>query len=288
MEGMDDYYYEEEVLEEEDVDFEEAASGAGVETEYLYQNLEFSVFIREFKGQTSGPGIGTWFFHCSSLTEFSAIIWEKARHHVKREVLFDDTNTPHFHQDVQPIEEAGKFLLFTDKVSKLTRSLNQIREETLALWSSAESKREIAIYIHQYSVSVANKKLWEIVKSVLIMPSESDRCGKMFFLSFFLFFIFLYRLGAPAQDALNDIAKELKAKHSYRYKAADFHWIAWAHEIAKADAHLGNQLMDGTSPEKIRWYFRTPDDTILSETRRDIDVNTQYQYTLYIVPCTNA
>uniref|UniRef100_A0A336M4C4 CSON009611 protein n=1 Tax=Culicoides sonorensis TaxID=179676 RepID=A0A336M4C4_CULSO len=243
------------VIEEEFLESEPESSG------FLYENLEFTVFQREFRRQTSGPSVGVWKFTGNSAEDFAAQVWSKAKQYVKREVVFDDESIPAYHEDIEPIEEGGKFLLFGDSIAKIERKLPQITSEVLSLWtappkSKKVSKRELTILIHQYSLSVASKSLFQKVTAVLLNSLEQDRSG------------------AASQDALNVIIEQLKEKHSYRFKAADLHWQKWANIVASSDYHQRAQLIDADPPNEIRWFFRPPDDVTLMRARNDQSIST--------------
>uniref|UniRef100_A0A336M8J7 CSON013724 protein n=1 Tax=Culicoides sonorensis TaxID=179676 RepID=A0A336M8J7_CULSO len=215
-------------------------------------NLEFQVFLRQFKGQTSGPTIGNWSISCNSVEDFHDKVWERAKQHIKREIYFDEEMNPAFAEH-DPEEEGGKFLIFNDKTAKISRNLTQICENTLKLWGKdTEQKREIHIYIHPYSIAVSGKKMWEKVNDRLISSQEKDRAG------------------ASSQKNLNEIVDQLKQKHSHEFKAAHIHWLQWANKIASSDAYLRDDMIEADPPSSIAKFFQPTDEPFLQKARDDV------------------
>lgn len=180
-------FYENEVL---DVNFEEerledtfndVTEEEYLEEEVVYNNLEFRVFTRQFKGQTSGPEVDKWTISCFGVDEFKDQIWNRAKKYCLREILMTGEGVPTFSDEISPIEEGGKFIIFNDKTGKRTFTMTDICKNTLDLWQpkpDEHEKRDLNIYIHHYGLAVSSLRVYQMVKNVLELPEKRDRAGK--------------------------------------------------------------------------------------------------------------
>lgn len=74
-------------------------------------------FVREFKGQSSGAHVAYWDIQAKSVNDFKNKLWDLARSHLLREVIFvqqaDGTTVPVWSDKDQPEEsDFGKFAIF--------------------------------------------------------------------------------------------------------------------------------------------------------------------------------
>lgn len=136
--------------------------------------VQVTAFVREFKGQTSGKTIGTWEFRVSTIEEFRSALWQEVKPHVKREIIME-ANEFKWHDNEEPIEaDINKFVLFHDKVSKRSTELDSVNTTTLQMWRN----RCVYLYIHEYSMFVSSKGIFQTVQKQLIQPAVRDRAGK--------------------------------------------------------------------------------------------------------------
>lgn len=135
--------------------------------------VQITVFVRSFKGQTSGKSIGAWEFNISTVEEFKSSLWNEVKPHLKREIV-TEANEPKWHDNEEPIEaDLHKFVLFYDKVSKRTTEFDSVNTSILQLWRN----RCVYLYIHEYSMHISSKGMFQTVQKKLIQPLEKDRAG---------------------------------------------------------------------------------------------------------------
>lgn len=219
---------------------------------YLY-SVELQVQTREFKGQVSGLTKCALAINCNSLDEFKHQLWLKINDKLKREVIFNDTE-PQWHENISPKEdEMDRFVVFYDSKSKRSLMLNKINTTTLVHWKS----KEIWLYIHIYSTSVANLTLWKKVTKTLIEPLNRDRAG------------------ASTVSETNTLVVELKAIHKKNYHSNQINWIIWANRIQASEPHLREKMIRSPPPADMLHLFalaKTPADEKVAEMRQNLCV----------------
>lgn len=57
--------------------------------DFLCNDLEFVVFVRQFKGQTSGSKVGTWKFSCHSAEDVAEKVCNEGENSVFHDELLD-------------------------------------------------------------------------------------------------------------------------------------------------------------------------------------------------------
>lgn len=218
---------------------------------YLY-SIELNLQTREFKGQTSGVTKCATTIFCNSVPDFKNHLWLLIKDKLKREVVFDAESDPRWHENVLPQEEdMERFILFYDSKSKRSVTVDKVNMTTLSHWRS----KEIWLYIHVYSMSIANLSLWKKVQKTLIEPINRDRAG------------------ASTIAETNTLAERLQAIHQLNYQSNHINWLIWANRIQASEAHLREQLMTRPPPPDILHLFahaRTSADDTVTEFRQNL------------------
>ncbi|XP_021702798.1 uncharacterized protein LOC110676970 [Aedes aegypti] len=211
-------------------------------------------YKRQFKGQSSGSYIARWQVSAHSTTSFIRKVWNLAKEHLNREVIFDvkadGTTSPVWAENESPSEkEFGKFVLFQSGrrhyvLEKLTESSNLLQS-----WRN----KEITVLLHVYSLSVSNRTVWSSVKENLIDPSERDRSG------------------AATTQAVIGLADELRSVHGKHLDAHGMAWSFWANSILNGPAHLRESLKDHP-PQHLAHLFRVKEGLHVNAIRRELTV----------------
>lgn len=217
---------------------------------YLY-SIELNIQTREFKGQTSGVTKTAMQIDCNSAPEFQHQLWIKIHDKLKREVVFDD-NDPRWHENISPKEEDMKrFILFYDSKAKRSMSLEKINSVTLSHWR----KKEIWLYVHVYSMSIANLTLWRKVQKGLIEPINRDRAG------------------ASSISEMNALVGRLKEIHKLHYQSMHINWIMWANRVQSSESHLQEQMIHNPPPPDMLHLFahaKTSADDVITDIRQNL------------------
>lgn len=195
------------------------------------------VQLRNFKGNSSGPEIGTWQIECASLEEFHQLLWIQVEKHIKREVVFDEQYKPSWHEnEVSTFEDLSKFVGFADKKpGKRSYEFQSITTSNLQAWRN----RPVCLHIYVFSSSVSSANLYKAVCKELLKPKETDRSG------------------APSNLITTELANRLKEINVGRYTTtSEIHWDLWANDILGSDAHIREELINGPPPASIIHLFR--------------------------------
>ncbi len=218
---------------------------------HLY-SIEMNLQTREFKGQTSGVTKCSVTIYCDTVPEFKNHLWAITKDKFKREVVFDADNDPRWHENILPQEEdMGRFVLFYDSKSKRSLTLDKINMTTISHWRS----KEIWLYIHVYSMSIANLSLWKKVQKILIEPVNRDRAG------------------ASTIAEMNTLVARLKEIHRLSYQSNHINWLMWANRIQASESHLRENLMSKPPPPDMLHLFalaRTSADDTVTEVRQNL------------------
>lgn len=219
---------------------------------HLY-SIELNLQTREFKGQTSGVTKCALKIECDSVPELKQNLWTKIKDKLKREVVFDEAD-PRWHANVLPQEEdMERFILFYDARSKRSMTLDKVNLLTLSHWRS----KEIWLYVHVYSMSIANLSLWKKVQKSLIEPLNRDRAG------------------ASTITETNALAGRLKETHRYHYQSNHINWVMWANRIQASEPHLREKLINSPPPPEMLHLFaiaRTSADRTVTDVRQNLCV----------------
>lgn len=219
---------------------------------YLY-SIDLNVQTREFKGQSSGVAKCAIQIGCNSVPDFKHQLWTKVSDKLKREIVFDD-NDPKWHANLLPQEvDMDRFVLFYDVKAKRPMGLDKINSVTLNHWR----KKEIWIYVHVYSMSVANLTLWKKVQKGLLEPMNRDRAG------------------ASNVSEMNALVARLKEVHRQHYQSHHINWILWATRIQSSESHLHEKMINNPPPADMLHLFahaRTPADDVLTGIKQNLYV----------------
>lgn len=223
------------------------------ETEIYLYSIELNLQTREFKGQTSGVTKTALQINCNSVADFKTNLWTKIRDKLKREVVFDDNN-PRWHDNVLPLEEdMERFVLFYDAKSKRSVTLDKINQTTLQHWRT----KEIWLYTHVYSMSIANLTLWKKVQKTLIEPMNRDRAG------------------ASTVAEMNALVGRLKDIHRLNYQSSQINWYMWANRIQASEPHSREKMIQKPPPPDMLHLFavaKTSADQTISDVKQNLSV----------------
>lgn len=224
-----------------------------IESAACLYSIALNTQTREFKGQTSGVMKTAMQIDCNSVPEFKEQLWMKIHDKLKREVVFDD-NGPQWHENISPKEEdLERFVLFYDSKAKRSSGLDKINSITLSHWRS----KEIWLYVHIYSMSIANLTLWKKVQKCLIEPLNRDRAG------------------ATNVFETNALVGRLKEYHRLHYQSGHINWVIWANRIQSAESHLQERMIHSPPPPDILHLFalaKTSADDTVADVRRNLFV----------------
>lgn len=228
----------------------------GVESadvEVSLYSIELNIQTREFKGQTSGVTKTKVQIHCNTVPDFKGNLWSKIKDKLKREVVFDEDD-PRWHERLVPQDEdMERFVLFYDCKSRRTITLDKVNMVTLSHWRS----KEIWLYVHVYSTSIASLPLWKKVQKTLIEPLNRDRAG------------------ASNIAEMNALVGRLKEVHKLNYQSNHINWIMWANRIQASEPHLREKLINSPpSPDMLHLFAlaRTPADQAMSNVKQNLCV----------------
>lgn len=231
-------------------------------TELFY--IKFKIMIRQFKTQQQATDIGEICVKFTDLKTFTDDIWEKIFVHLKKEIIYDDTNQPSWSDNIPNIADINRFVSFYEPVARKAFQFDSINEAKLRNWCKLQTKDDhdikIYLYILPYSSNVSSKAHWTNAEKVLIRPEERDRAG------------------ATAATVVNELLKELKDLHRNSYKGHESTWYIWASYIAKRiekDPLAKDSLLQDGPPGHICHLFSTvqeSDDVLLSNLRNNVSI----------------
>lgn len=223
------------------------------DTQIFLYSIELNLQTREFKGQTSGVTKTKIQIQCNAVSDFKCNLWVQIKDKLKREVVVDDDD-PRWHENVSPKEEdVERFVLFYDSKSKRSVTLDKVSTTTLQHWRS----KEVWLYIHVYSMSIANLSLWKKVQKMLIEPLNRDRAG------------------ATSMAEMNPLVARLKEVHRLNYQSNHINWIMWANRIQASESHLREKMINSPPPPEMLHLFalaRTSADETISNVKQNLCV----------------
>lgn len=181
-------------------------------------------------------------------------IWEAVRSHIRREVIvYDDQSFKRvkWANDEDPeFKDMDKYVLFKDLQRKRTHRASELQEKSdvMIKWRG----KVIDVYLHVYSLAVANQKLYDLVK-ILEAPDDPDRSG------------------ACSNKSFQGLINELKTMHP-EVSADSFVWNNWAEHVEASPGYRRDDVKQNP-PDNIRSHLRpTPNDdsVVLEENRRGL------------------
>lgn len=90
--------------------------------------------------------------------------------------MYDAVNNVYqFAADEVPLQrDLQKFLVFKNETGKRYHMLDDIKTNTLQSWRNNE---KLTVYVHQYSLSIANSSMFKAMERALLRPTNADRAG---------------------------------------------------------------------------------------------------------------
>lgn len=219
----------------------------------LYK-VSFSVQIRSFQGNKSGKEIGIRTICGCSLDDFNSNLWDLVLPFIKQEVIVDaDSDQLRMSEETPTMQDLPKWIGLYDKVGRKPISTNNYDTKALMAWS----KKDIALYIYEYSASVNSRAMYTSVQSLFLRAGARDRGG------------------AATNSQLFDITQRLKERHGKYYQAQDINWRLWANYILRKDSFLQEALMTEPPPlEMIHLFARAHEnaDIQLGQVRQNLSI----------------
>ncbi|XP_065075009.1 uncharacterized protein LOC135698804 [Ochlerotatus camptorhynchus] len=227
-------------------------------------HLIISCYKKDFRGQHHDKGkadakVITRECHVfgNSPEEVLEQTWEAirshTRSHIRREVtVYDDQSLKRvkWTEGADPEEDMDKFVLFKDLQRKRTYRVSDLQEkpDVMIRWRC----KVIDVYLHVYSLAVANPKLYDLVQRVEA-PDDPDRSG------------------ACSNKSFQGLINELKRMHP-EVSANSFVWNNWAEHVEAAPGYKRDDVKLNP-PDDIQSHLRPPpndDSAILEENRREL------------------
>lgn len=213
------------------------------------------VFLREFKGQSSGAHIALWNVDGKSINDFRTQLWELCKPHLLREVIFiqqDDGSTMPAWSDKESPEEEDlpQFVIFYEKQNRKYTQLDKLTTKLLQNWKG----KEIQLLLHVYSLSVSSRKIFNSVKQHLIDPSERDKSG------------------AASTQLVVDLSKDLRQRHGNLWDGHEIAWTMWASAVLASPAHIRENMIDSVPPKHLQHLFRAKDGPRIDNVKRGLAV----------------
>lgn len=224
-------------------------------------DFRISCYKKDFRGQHHDKGkadtkVITREYHVfgDSPEEVLEQIWEAVRSHIRREVIvYDDQSFKRvkWANDEDPeFKDMDKYVLFKDLQRKRTHRASELQEKSdvMIKWRG----KVIDVYLHVYSLAVANQKLYDLVK-ILEAPDDPDRSG------------------ACSNKSFQGLINELKTMHP-EVSADSFVWNNWAEHVEASPGYRRDDVKQNP-PDNIRSHLRpTPNDdsVVLEENRRGL------------------
>ncbi|XP_062563626.1 uncharacterized protein LOC134226695 [Armigeres subalbatus] len=224
-------------------------------------DFRISCFKKEFRGQHHDKGKADAKLitkECrvfgNSPREILEQTWEAVKTHIRREVIvYDDESFKRVkwaNDAALEFEDMNKYVLFKDLLRKRTYRTSDLQEKSdiMVKWRG----KVIDVYLHVYSLSVANQKLYDLVKR-LEAPEDPDRSG------------------ACSNKSFQGLIKELKELHP-DIIADSFVWHNWAEYVEAAPGYRRDEVKQNP-PDAIQPHLRaapTDASVVLEENRRGL------------------
>ncbi|XP_053686761.1 uncharacterized protein LOC128736310 [Sabethes cyaneus] len=248
IEALDENYSEEDPLF--DASYEENNAKPAKKRRKLGISIDFcdpsssqlalrGVFYkRRFVGETSGSQFSSATITGNSLEEIMRGVWKVLQPVLCREVVFVDNNgeqVPTWADSDPDFCAMNKFVIMQDQAQKRRLTIDQIDCKLLVTWRG----KEIRIHVHIYSNAVSCRSLWDLVDKQLIRFQNADRSG------------------APNNQSLTHLAKELQDLHGHYFTGHSSSWRLWANYIHSASPHERERRMSEMPPIYLLKFFRS-------------------------------
>lgn len=195
-------------------------------------------FKRRFVGETSGSQFSAATVTGKSVEEIMQGVWKILQPVLCREIVFVDNNgvqIPTWADNDPEFSAMNKFVIMQDQAQKRRLTIDQIDSKLLVSWRD----KEIRIHVHIYSNAVSCRSLWDLVDKQLIRFQNADRSG------------------APNNQTLTNLAKELQDLHGHHFSGHSSAWRLWANYIHSASPHERERRMSEMPPNFLLKFFRS-------------------------------
>lgn len=216
---------------------------------------------KEFRGQHHDKGktdskviVKDYHVFGDSPDDVREKIWQAVKSHIRREVnVYDDRNMKRVkwaNDEDYDRKDMDKFILFKDLQRKRTYRVSESLEKSdvMVKWRG----KLIDVYLHIYSLAVANQKLHDLVKR-LEAPEDPDRSG------------------ACSNKSFQGLINELKKMHP-EVTADSFVWTTWAEHVEASPSYKRDDVKQNP-PADIQSQLRlapTDDSAVIEENRRGL------------------
>ncbi|XP_063702760.1 uncharacterized protein LOC134832607 [Culicoides brevitarsis] len=212
--------------------------------------VTFATFIRYFKMQgVSGTPASNFTISGKNLEEFKHNVWKAIKPHLVGEIIFDDHEPPKLSENAPTEDDMNEFVHFHNKTTKQGFVVDKLTEYLLKSWKD----KDIVMYIYPYSMSVANRNLWQEASKIITEPAKIDEDRQL----------------------CENVLEKLKENHFSQYgrDATDAHWRMWAKYVSSYPTSQHEKLMQEEPPVQFLTFFdknfsfvspdeeKTPEDT---------------------------
>ncbi len=143
------------------------------------EQVMFSVLVskstRDFKGQSSSTKLDAIAIDGSSLEQWIVTLKEYCYPQCVREIVVSESEPLYrFAERSKPtVDELDKFVCLYDPHNSKYKSLNNLTTSNLQRWRGSC----VIAYVHRYSLSMCNAKVWNAAYKALMAPARSNRAG---------------------------------------------------------------------------------------------------------------
>lgn len=201
--------------------------------------LQGLFFKRRFVGETSGSQFSSATITGNSVDEILREMWKIVQPVLCREIVFVDNNgvqTPTWAAENDPgFHDMHKFVILQDQAQKRRVTIDKVDSKLLVSWKH----KEIRVHVHIYSSSVTSKSLWDLVDKQLIRFHNADRSG------------------APNNQTVANLAKELQEIHGHHFSGHSSAWRLWANYVQSTAPHERERRMSEMPPNFLLKFFRS-------------------------------
>lgn len=195
-------------------------------------------FKRRFVGETSGSQFSSATVTGNSVEEIMRGVWKILQPVLCREIVFVENNgvqVPTWADNDPDFSAMSKFVIMQDQAQKRRLTIDQIDSKLLVSWR----EKEIRIHVHIYSNAVSCRSLWDLADKQLIRFQNADRSG------------------APNNQTLTNLAKELQDLHGHHFTGHSSAWRLWANYVHSASPHERERRMSEMPPNFLLKFFRS-------------------------------
>lgn len=143
----------------------------------------FKVVIRQFLGQRlqveEEPIV--WLVRAHSIEAFQSYLWELAAPHIKQPVVIETdpngvvTSVGWGDPGRPTMDQAEQYILFCDRKTRRNYNWSQMNNLRLEKWHKSST---LFLCIHEYSLSLSSKAVYELVQDKLLKPLQPQKPPK--------------------------------------------------------------------------------------------------------------